>query len=116
MHVNFRDASNVEVKSFGFRNTYDGSLEGSYQSTTNYILQHNQNKQGLLYLQPELVNGALKRFVYRLEARTDWEHRLEIVWYDDDIPDTMPLKDYIQQKTQSIDFHHNCSFFDLDNL
>lgn len=116
MKINFKDASNVEVKSFSFASTYDGSLEGSYQSTTKYILQHNQNERGLLYLQPELIDGALKRFVYKLEARTDWEHRLVLVWYDDDIPNAIPLKDYIQQKTQSIDFHQNCSFFDLNNL
>ena len=91
MVINFKDTSNVEVKCVGFEGTYDGSLEGSCQSTTKYILQHNQNKQGLLYLQPELVGGALKRFVYKLEARTDWEHRLELVWYDDEIPDAMSL-------------------------
>lgn len=116
MVINFKDTSNVEVKSFGFEGTYDGNLEGSYQSTTKDILQHNQNEQGLLYLQPELVDGALKRFVYKLEARTDWEHRLELVWYDDEIPEAVSLKDYIQQKTKNINFYPNCSCFDLDNL
>lgn len=116
MRIDFKDIKGVEVKEFSISGTYDGHLEGSYQSVSRFILANNQSKKGLLFLQPELVDGTLKPYVYKLYACSDWEHRLELVWYDDDIPFSMSLTEYIQQKTINNDFQPNCLFFDLDNL
>ena len=115
MFVDFKDITKVEVKEFHMYGTYDDHLEGDYLSVTKHFLEREQSEKGLVYIKPELVEGILKPFCYSIYAYSDWEHRLKVVWHDDDIPSTMSLKDYIQKKIQNIEFQTTCLFFDLDN-
>ena len=116
MVIDFLDVKNIKIKSFSMYGTYDDHFEGNRQSVTKQILDRNINKKGLYYIQPELVNGALKKFVFCLTVWSDWEHRMEIIWYDDEIPTELSLLDYLQQKVKDIDFKTNCEFIDLDNF
>lgn len=116
MKIDFKDTKGVEVKSFSLKGTYEDYLEGSKQTITKSILKNIKRDKGKLYIQPELVEGALKPYVYRLEVWYKWEHRLEVLWFDDEIPIDISFLDYLQQKVISIEFEPNCKFVDLDEF
>ncbi len=116
MIIDFKDRKGVKVDAFNVEETYGGYLEGTRQTVTQYKLRGMVNKKGLFYITPELDNGALKPYVFTLRTSYQWEHRLEVVWYDDDMPSDISTKKYIQQKVKDIEFDSNCEFVDLDNL
>ena len=116
MKVDFIDVKEVEIKSFSMSGTYDNHFEGNRQSVTKNIPQTNISEKGVYYIQPELVNGAMKNHKYQLSVWRYWEHRLKVVWYDDEIPPEMPLQNYLQQTVKNIEFMPNCEFVDLENF
>lgn len=116
MKVDFIDVKGVKINSFSMSGTYDDYLEGGRQSVTKYILEGNKRKAGVFYIQPELVNGALKNYKYQLSVWHDWEYRMKVVWYDDEILPEMPLQYYLQQIVKGIEFLPNCEYVDLENF
>ena len=114
MHVNFKDIKNVEIKEFSISGTYDECLEGNYQSVTKYKLERNRSKPGVFYVEPELIDGVLKPYVYKLVTCYQWEYFLNVIWYDDDMPDNVSLLDCIQRVVNKIEFKPNCYFNGLD--
>lgn len=116
MTIDFMDRKGVKVDIFNVEDTYGGSLEGTRQTVTMFKLRGLEDRKGLFYILPELDNGALKPYVFMLCTSYQWERRLKVVWYDDDIPSNVSTIDYIQQKVKDIEFDPNCEFVDLDNL
>lgn len=116
MTIDFKDQKGVDIDGFNFTGTYEDHLEGSRKTITENVLSCQKSRKGLLYLPPELVDGELKPYVCKLHISYRWEHRLTIVWYDDDIPSDMPFINYLQEKVKDVEFETNCEFFDLDNL
>lgn len=116
MKIDFKDTKGVEVKGFSLKGTYEDYLEGSKQTVTESILQNLKREKGKLYIQPELVEDALKPYVFRLEVWYKWEYRMEIIWYDHDIPSHISFFDYLQQKVKDIEFEPNCKYVDLDEF
>ena len=107
MKIDFKDTKGVEVKGFSLKGTYEDYLEGSKQTVTESILQNLKREKGKLYIQPELVEDALKPYVFRLEVWYKWEYRMEVIWYDYDIPSHISFFDYLQQKVKDIEFKVN---------
>lgn len=116
MKIDFKDVKGVKINGFSMYGTYDDHLEGNRQSVTKYILERNKRKAGVYYIPPELVNGALKIYKYQLSVWRDWEYRLKVVWYDDEILPEMSLQNYLQQIVKGIEFLPNCEYVDLENF
>ena len=116
MKVDFKDVKGVKINGFSMSGTYDNQIEGNRQSVTKHILQTNNSGKGVYYIQPELVNGALKNYEYQLSVWRDWEYRLKVVWYDDEILPEMSLQNYLQQILKGIEFLPNCEYVDLENF
>ena len=116
MKIDFKDTKGVEVKGFNLTETYADYLEGSKQTVTASVLQNIKREKGKLYIQPELVEDALKPYVFRLEVWYKWEYRMEVIWCDYDIPSDISFFDYLQQKVKEIEFEPNCKYVDLDEF
>ena len=116
MTIDFKDRKGVYINGFSFTGTYEDHLEGTRKTITQHILTNQETRKGLYYLPTELEDGELKPYVFRLRTSYQWEHRLTVVWYDDDIPSDVPFIEYIQDKLKDVEFDPNCEFFDLDNL
>ena len=116
MRIDFKDVDGVDIVGFTISDTYEGHLEGSKQSITMQILLKHKAEKGIFYISPELVDGALKRYVFILSTSYKWEYKLNIIWYDDCIPSDASFINYLQQKVKDIEFESNCDFIDLDCL
>ena len=121
MKVHFADVV-AEVREFRYKGTYDGQLEGSYESNSQYILEHLTNNaqkfDGWVVL-PSYKNEAnteLKDFQYYLSARTDYEHKIFIYWFGEEMTETMSIVEVIEEVTRGINFMDNCRFLSLDDL
>lgn len=114
MSIDFKDACDVVIEGFTINSTYSGHLEGNKQSITRYILQNQKTRKGVFYISPEMIDGALKPYVYKLSTCYLWEYRLDVIWYDEGIPDEISFIDYLQQKVKEIEFKPNSIYISLD--
>lgn len=58
----------------------------------------------------------LKRAKYVAHFNIGYEYLLTMVWFDDEMDMTKPLKDVLESVTKNIEYKKYCKFFDLDNL
>lgn len=58
----------------------------------------------------------LKRTKYVAHFHIGYEYLLTMIWYDDEMDMTKPLKDVLETVTKNIEYKKYCQFFDLDNL
>jgi len=118
----------VTIKSFKCKETYANFIEGDRMSISKEILLRDFKRmvdpdKGFVLLDESGVIEAsepplfvLKKYCFTLEVRSDFEHRLTIKWYDDELDVNQPLKSVLEKKISCVEFNKYCSFIDLDNI
>lgn len=114
LKVRFKDVV-LDLKSFQMEYTYEGQMEGTYQTTSKYILKDEMedvaDKEGRILLDPVFTvkndeGGALKDYRYEMSFDRWGEHDiryfLTVVFFDD--APCGDLDDWISEHVKDIAF------------
>ena len=118
-HIRFADKKKVFLTSFEFHDIYGGLLAGTKHDLTEHLLAgypESFSKGTYFKLDDEcfvpyngpsqeewLATRVFRPFRYCLKVH-DFDCSLKVYWIDFAPPQDMPLQDYIEQHTSSINF------------
>lgn len=122
MKIHFADTC-IELTSFSYNLTYEGQMEGTYETITEQIIQRCQEGKAKLgkgwnvfFAYQDIEQKVLKKYQYFIHAKKDVEHDIFITWFGDDVPEDSSLRTIIEQFTSKLNFNDLCRFIDIDNL
>lgn len=121
MKVHFADVI-AEVHEFRYKEIYGGLIEGTCAFRSKSLLEDlirkaNEHK-GHMVLESfkDDRKEELKDFQYYIFAKTDYEHRIFITWFDDAMREDITITEVIEKVTRNISFKENCQVIDLKEL